>query len=124
MKALKTIRIAILSSALLIGSVFSAAIVGAEPGQPNASQTCTAMGNFGLTHGACVSFMSSGDMTGAAYQERCEQIQAEIPELYDMPANIDYSTTPPTNYGGFGGTKGSCLNILRGYHTGTLTHPE
>ena len=134
MKALKTIRVAVLSSTLLVGSVFSAAVVGAEPTPMNPVQYCrennntvpTPFGPFPLpSTPACVSFIANGgSLTGAGFEVRCKELREQIPAVFNMPVDIDYSTTPPTNNGGFGGKIGSCVNVLRGYHTGTLTHPE
>ena len=116
MKALKTIRIAILSSALLIGSTVPA--FAAPPAGPNASAFCTAIGDFGgeTTHGGCVSTMTAGGgerLTWAAYAGRCQWIRANDPaSFYATPENPG-----PFGYG-FGGTIGSCAKMLEAFHTG------
>jgi hypothetical protein len=134
---MKAIRVALLTGTLLIGSAFPA-LAGAAPAQPNPSQYCTQNNNtvmievapgifFPLSipsHGGCVSTVASGELSQAAYIANCKVLAREFPEVYNAPVDIRIVDGQAVNFGGFGGSLGSCSKVLRGYHTGTLTHPE
>jgi hypothetical protein len=56
---------------------------------------------------------------------QCKLLKSELPpELWNAPVIIDYSQNPPSNLGGFGGKGQTCTYLLKGYHSGTLTHTE
>jgi hypothetical protein len=84
------------------------------------------------SHGGCASTVARygnptqiGNYSHSAYVAQCKQLESELPaELWNAPVVIDYSQDPPSNVGGFGGKIQTCTYLLKGYHSGTLTHPE
>ena len=84
------------------------------------------------SHGGCASTVARygnptqiGNYSHSAYVAQCKLLKSELPPaLWNAPVAIDYSTNPPTNFGGFGGKIETCTYLLKGYHSGTLTHPE
>ena len=84
------------------------------------------------SHGGCVSTVASrgnpvaaGDYSQAAYVAQCRLLEDVLPsELWNAPVIFDNSGPIPSNVGGFGGKIQTCTYLLKGYHSGTLTHPE
>ena len=100
-RTLKAAGVAVAASLAL------AAPAAAAPGD-TASAACTAAGNvvmdFPLTHGACVSFLTTGAAKGGAYAAQCR--------------NLTGGRYPFTFYGVVTvRNAGECLNALRGFHT-------
>jgi len=141
---LKTIRIALLTFALLIASVAPAFAAGGNASSSNPSEAC-ADNSFLVqfapgvvfpmevpSHGGCVSTVASrgnpvaaGDYSHAAYVAQCKMLQDVLPaELWNAPVNIVQTPDGPSNIGGFGGKVQTCTYLLHGYHSGTLSHPE
>jgi hypothetical protein len=50
--------------------------------------------------------------------------ELRVDALWNAPVVIDCSQNPPSNVGGFRGKVQTCTYLLKGYHSGTLTHPE
>ncbi len=122
---MKAIRVALLTGTLLIGSAFPA-LAGAAPAQPNPSQLCAMMEDFGVSRGACASTVAtggleSGVLTKAAYVSQCQNIRAEAieggPGSFAYEAYYGDVSLNPVQYG-FGGKISSCAVILEKYHTG------
>lgn len=84
------------------------------------------------SHGGCVSTVASrgnpvaaGDYSHAAFVAQCKLLEDELPaELWNAPVIIDNTGPIPSNVGGFGGKIETCTFLLKGYHSGTLIHPE
>ena len=84
------------------------------------------------SHGGCASTVARygnptqiGNYSHSAYVAQCKLLKSELPaELWNAPVIIDYTQDPPSNVGGFGGKIQTCTYLLKGYHSGTLTHPE
>jgi len=135
---MKITRIALLAIALMLGTTMAAFAAGTPAGAAqNPAQTCGPdnifIAHFGPysfelqipSRGGCASSTAQGELTQAAYIANCKMLRQELPAfLWNMPVAIDPSTTPPTNNGGFGGKIATCAELLKGYHTGTLQHPE
>ena len=88
---------------------------------------------FGIpSHGGCASTVARygnpvapGQYSHSAYTAQCKVLKSALPAgLWNAPVVIDYSQDPPSNVGGFGGKVQTCTWLLKGYHSGTLTHPE
>jgi hypothetical protein len=85
------------------------------------------------SHGGGVSTVASrgssvvamGDYSHAAYVAQCKLLQDVLPsELWTAPVNIVQTPDGPSNIGGFGDKIETCTWLLKGYHSGTLSHPE
>ncbi len=84
------------------------------------------------SHGGCVSTVASrgsvvapGNYSHAAYVSQCKLLKSELPaEFWNAPVEIVQTPDGPSNVGGFGGNIETCTGLLKGYHSGTLTHPE
>ena len=105
--------LALLAAAALAGATLAAPDPAqAAPGKANPSQVCSEMGDtiFGEpveTHGGCVSYVASGELTGAGYSAQCKTLTGgEYPFTF-------YGRYTVYNHG-------ECLNTLRGFHTGAL----
>lgn len=134
------VKVALVASlALLVAAVPAlAAQGGMNPSQTCADNTIIVTfpgGSFPQeipSHGGCASTVARygnptqiGDYSHSAYVAQCKLLKSELPpELWNAPVVIDYSQTPPSNVGGFGGKVQTCTYLLKAYHSGTLTHPE
>lgn len=84
------------------------------------------------SHGGCVSTVASrgsvvapGDYSHSAFVAQCKLLKSQLPaELWNAPVVIVDTPDGPSNVGGFGGNIETCTWLLKGYHSGTLTHPE
>jgi hypothetical protein len=84
------------------------------------------------SHGGCVSTVASrgatvaaGDYSHAAFVAQCKLLKDVLPpDLWNAPVNIIDTPDGPMNIGGFGGKINTCTDLLEGYHSGTLSHPE
>ena len=113
---MKTIRVALLTFALLVASVAPAFAAGGEKmveGSP--AQFCREIDNtFGqgefaleMTHAGCVSTVASGDFPSrAAIAGQCQWIRENDPDTF-------YSTEGPYP---FNGQLGRCVTLLYSYH--------
>jgi hypothetical protein len=127
--------------ALLLAAVPAlAAPGGANPSQICADNTFTVEFAPGVSfpqeiasHGGCVSTVARygnpvgpGEYSHSAYVAQCKVLQDELPpELWNAPVEIvEQEGEVPMNVGGFGGKISTCTYLLKGYHSGTLTHPE
>ncbi|MDP9375108.1 MAG: hypothetical protein M3Q65_22200 [Chloroflexota bacterium] len=117
---MKAIRVALLTSALLVGSAIPAFAAEAAPTQMNPAQTCgtenavpTPFGPLPVpSRGGCASSIATGELSKAAYVAQCQDIRETDPvSFYATPENPG-----PFGYG-FGGTIGSCAKILEAFHT-------
>ncbi|MBA2714974.1 MAG: hypothetical protein H0U55_15640 [Rubrobacteraceae bacterium] len=134
------VKVALVATLALLVASFPAL---AAQGRLNPSQTCAdntitvVAGPFSFpqeipSHGGCASTVARygnptqiGDYSHSAYVAQCKSLREELPaELWNAPVIIDYSQDPPSNVGGFGGKIQTCTYLLKGYHSGTLTHPE
>lgn len=111
----------LIGAALFLFALFTASVGStvAAPMEENPSQVCvnnevpTPFGPLEVpSHGGCVSSVATGELSTAAYIANCKVIRAEDPEAFygDVALN-------PGTYG-FGGTLGSCAEVLESYHTG------
>jgi hypothetical protein len=50
---------------------------------PDLSQLCSQYGDFGLSHGACVSFVESNGNSGAIFPSVCKEIQQQYPVAFN-----------------------------------------
>jgi len=84
------------------------------------------------SHGGCVSTVATrgstvamGDYSNAAYVAQCKLLRSELPaDLWNAPVEIVQTEDGPINIGGFGGKIVTCVDLLQGYHSGTLGHLE
>jgi len=134
------IKVALVATlALLVAAVPALAAQGVlNPSQTCADNTITVVAGPDSfeqeipSHGGCASTVARygnptqiGNYSHSAYVAQCKQLESELPaELWNAPVLIDYSQDPPSNLGGFGGKIQTCTYLLKGYHSGTLTHPE
>lgn len=148
---MKLLRMVVVALALALGvsllaSAGPAHAAKANPAATNPSGACadnTVTVRFGPgpddmfmleipSHGGCVSTVASrgvvvgpGDYSHAAYVAQCKLLQSVLPpELWSAPVDIVPGPDGPLNVGGFGGKIETCTWLLKGYHSGTLFHPE
>jgi len=134
------VKVALVATlALVVAAVPAlAAQGGLNPSRTCADNTITVTGpGFSFpqeipSHGGCASTVARygnptqiGDYSHSAYVAQCKQLQDELPPaLWNAPVIIVQTEEGPSNVGGFGGKIQSCTYLLKGYHSGTLTHPE
>ena len=140
MKALLT-KVALVAALALLMAVAPAMAApgGANPSQVCADDTFTVQFAPGVSfeqeiasHGGCVSTVARygnpvgpGQYSHSAYVAQCKVLQDELPAgLWNAPVQIVQTDGVPMNVGGFGGKISTCTYLLKGYHSGTLTHPE
>ena len=67
-------RLRIIGASAVVAVVLAFGLLAAQPraaqADPGAQAFCTAVGDFGATHGACVSFFQNGNIT-AFVADRC-----------------------------------------------------
>ena len=144
MKSMKPLAVVLVAFAMVLVAAVPAY---AEEPQPvfetgTAQEICadnTIMITFGPdtfpfeipSHGGCVSTVLRSELdkgelnlTSAAFASQCRMLQDVLPSfIWDAPVEIvTEGYEIPTNVGGFGGKIGSCIPLLRGYHTHTLGH--
>ena len=135
---MRTLRTAVLVLTMLAASS-ATALADTNPSQICADNTFLVEFAPGISfpleiasHGGCVSTVASrgnpvaaGDYSQAAFVAQCKLLHDVLPaELWNAPVVIDNTGPIPSNVGGFGGKIETCTYLLRGYHSGTLTHPE
>ena len=142
---MKALRIVLLACGMLLATAITPALAAnGDSAQANPSQACatnTIMVEFApgvsfpleiASHGGCVSTVASrgsvvagGDYSQAAFVAQCKLLKRELPvELWNAPVTIVQTEQGPSNIGGFGGKIETCAELLKAYHSGTLSHPE
>lgn len=76
-----------LMSSLMGTAVLLAILLGLCPApafaDPGVSQICSAAGDFGFSHGACVSILESNGQGGAFVASLCKELRQQRPEAFD-----------------------------------------
>lgn len=111
----------LIGAVVLLFALFTASVGStlAAPVEDNPSQVCvnnevpTDFGPLEVpSHGGCVSSVATGHLSNAAYIANCKMIREMDPVAFYGDVELN-----PETYG-FGGTLGSCAEVLEKYHTG------
>ena len=113
------------SAAMAVAAAFAAPASGANGG-PNPSQVCNEAGNFGMSHGACVSSVAqgfdgeNGVPSRAAFVDNCKQLE-ETAFVASQPRPYPYAFYGNAHRPEYvAKNRADCVRILYALHTGQL----